>query len=143
MLEPRVSLITLGVADLDRAVSFYRDGLGWRMSGASVAGEVAFFQIGGAVLSLWWREALSEDANMGPAGRGFSGVALAHNVAEPEQVDAILAHAASAGATITRSARDVFFGRQGYFTDPEGHLWEVAWNPSFPLSEDGSVQLPG
>ncbi|MDQ3835063.1 MAG: VOC family protein [Actinomycetota bacterium] len=141
-MEPRVSLITLGVRDLERAVAFYRDGLGWPLSGASVEGEVAFLRIGGTVLALWGREALAEDANVDAEGSGFSGFALAHNVAQKEEVDSVLEEALSAGATVLEEAKDVFFGRNGYFADPEGFLWEVAWNPSFPLSEDGSIELP-
>ncbi len=141
-MEPRVSLITLGVRNLERIAAFYQDGLGWPLSGASVEGEVAFFRTGGTVLALWGREALAEDANVDSEGSGLSSFALAHNVAEKEEVDSVLEEAVSAGATITREAQDTFFGRNGYFADPEGYLWEVAWNPSFPLSEDGSIELP-
>ena len=141
-MEPRVSLITLGVRNLERAVAFYQDGLGWPLSGASVEGEVAFFRTGGTVLALWWREALAEDANVDPEGSGFPGFALAHNVAQKEEVDAVLEEAVSVGATVVREGRDVFFGRNGYFADPEGYLWEVAWNPAFPIAEDGTIRLP-
>ena len=141
-MEPTVSLITLGVRNLERAVAFYQDGLGWPRSGASVEGEVAFFRTGGTVLALWGREALAEDANVDSDGSGFSAFALAHNVAEKEGVDSVLEEALSAGATITRKAQDTFFGRNGYFADPEGYLWEVAWNPSFPMGEDGTIRLP-
>jgi catechol 2,3-dioxygenase-like lactoylglutathione lyase family enzyme len=141
-MEPRVTLITLGVRNLERAVAFYQDGLGWPLSGASVEGEVAFFRTGGTVLALWGREALAEDANIYPEGSGFSSLALAHNVAEREEVDSVLEEAVSAGATITKEARDTFFGRNGYFADPEGYLWEVAWNPTFPMAEDGTIRLP-
>ena len=141
-MEPRVTLITLGVRNLERAVAFYQDGLGWPRSGASVEGEVAFFRTGGTVLALWGREALAEDANIDSEGSRFSSFALAHNVAEKEEVDSVLKEAASAGATITRGAQDVFFGRNGYFADPEWYLWEVAWNPAFPMAEDGTIRLP-
>jgi hypothetical protein len=141
-LDAYVSLITLGVTDLQRAVAFYHDGLGWPLSGASVAGEVAFFRTGGAVIALWGRAALAADAGVANSTPGFSGIALAHNVATEEQVDTVLAQAASAGAMITKPAQPTFFGRHGYFADPDGHLWEVAWNPSFPLGEDGRVELP-
>jgi uncharacterized protein len=140
-VKPSVSLITLGVSNLQRAVAFYHDGLGWPLSGASVEGEVAFFRTGGTVLALWSREALAEDAN-DSEGSGFSGFALAHNVAQKEEVDTVLEEAVSAGGTVVREARDVFFGRNGYFADPEGYLWEVAWNPSFPMTEDGTLRLP-
>ena len=141
-MEPRVSLITLGVRDLARVVAFYQDGLGWPLSSASVAGEVAFFRTSGTVLALWSREALAEDANVDAQGSGFSGFALAHNVAQKEEVDSVLEDAVSAGATVLKEAKDVFFGRHGYFADPEGNLWEVAWNPSFPMAEDGTLRLP-
>jgi catechol 2,3-dioxygenase-like lactoylglutathione lyase family enzyme len=141
-VEPRVSLITLGVRDLARVVAFYQDGLGWPLSSASVAGEVAFFRTSGTVLALWSREALAEDANVDAQGSGFSGFALAHNVAQKEEVDSVLEDAVSAGATVLKEAKDVFFGRHGYFADPEGNLWEVAWNPSFPMAEDGTLRLP-
>jgi catechol 2,3-dioxygenase-like lactoylglutathione lyase family enzyme len=142
VVEPRVSLITLGVRNLERAVAFYQDGLGWLLSGASVEGEVAFFRTGGTVLALWSREALAEDANVDAEGSGFSGFALAHNVAQKEEVDSVLEEAVSAGATVIKEAQDVFFGRSGYFADPEGYLWEVAWNPAFPMAEDGTIRLP-
>ena len=141
-MKPSVSLVTLGVRNLQRAVTFYQDGLGWPLSGASVEGEVAFFRTGGTVLALWSREALAEDANVDSEGSGFSGFALAHNVSQKEEVDAVLEEAVSAGATVVREGRDVFFGRNGYFADPEGYLWEVAWNPGFPLAEDGTIRLP-
>jgi predicted lactoylglutathione lyase len=142
-MEPRVSLITLGVADLDRAQRFY-EALGWVRSKASVAGEVAFYQAGGSALALWWRKSLAEDAQVSPVGDGFRGAALAHNVRAKEEVDQLLAEAAAAGGVITKPAQDSphFVGRTGYFTDPDGHLWEVAWNPSFPLAADGSLRLP-
>ena len=141
-MKPSISLITLGVRNLERAVAFYQDGLGWPLSGASVEGEVAFFRTGGTVLALWSREALAKDANVGAEGSGFSGFALAHNVAQKEEVDSVLEEAVSAGATVTKEAQDVFFGRNGYFADPEGYLWEVAWNPTFPMAGDGTIRLP-
>jgi predicted enzyme related to lactoylglutathione lyase len=142
VVEPSVSLITLGVRNLARAVAFYQDGLGWPLSGASVEGEVAFFRTSGTVLALWSREALAEDASVDSEGSGFSGFALAHNVFQKEEVDAVLEEAVSAGGMVVREARDVFFGRNGYFADPEGYLWEVAWNPAFSIAEDGTIRLP-
>ena len=94
------------------------------------------------MLTLFSWEAFAKDANVDAQGSGFSGFALAHNVAEREQVDATLAEAVSAGARIMQPAEDLVFGRCGYFADPEGHLWEVAWNPSFPMAEDGTITLP-
>ena len=141
-MEPRVSIITLGVEDLDRAVAFYRDGLGWSLSGASNE-RIAFFKTRGTVLALYPREELAKDVKTDPEGGGFSGFTLAHNVAEKDQVDAVLEEVAAAGARIVKEAEDVFWGgRSGYFADPDGHLWEVAWNPYAPLAEDGSLTLP-
>lgn len=141
-MEPRISLVTLGVQDVQRAVRFYRDGLGWPVS--SVGDEnVAFFHTRGAVLALYRRDLLAADANSSPAGSGFGGITLSHNVAAKEQVDAVLAQAKAAGATILKPAEEaVWGGYSGYFADPDGHPWEVAWNPHFPLGPDGSVQLP-
>lgn len=141
-MEPRISLITLGVADVARSVAFYRDGLGLPVSSASVEGEVAFIRTGGAVLSLWRRSELAEDVAMADEQPGFRAVTLAQNVAAPELVDATLAEAERTGGTIVKPAGEIFFGRHGYFADPDGHIWEIAWNPSFPFAEDGSLILP-
>ncbi len=144
-MEPRVSLLTLGVSDLERAVAFYRDGLGWPIS--EVGGdEVAFFKTGGVVIALFPRPLFASDAGVDlddVEHGGFSRVSLAHNVTEEDQVDSVLAEAAEAGATIVKEAQEIFFGRHGFFADPEGFLWEVAWNPSFPMGADGSIEVPG
>lgn len=141
-MEPRVSLITLGVADLARARQFYVDGLGWPASSAGDDG-VVFLRTGGAIISLFPRTELAADAGIAPEGSGFGGIALAHNVAAREDVDAALAAAAAAGGRIVKPAQEVFWGGYaGYFADPDGFLWEVAWNPHFPLGPDGTVQLP-
>ena len=140
-MEPRVSLITLGVSDVARSRRFY-EALGWRVSGASQE-DVAFFQLGGMALSLWGRAQLAADANVADEP-GFSGVALAHNARTREAVDAILAEARTAGARILKPAQPTpWGGYAGYFADPDGHLWEVAWNPHFPLRPDGGLELPG
>jgi uncharacterized protein len=140
-MEQRLSLVTLGVADLERARRFYEDGLGWRRGNNHP--EVAFYQIGGAVLALWERDALAQDARLPDAGSGFGGIALAYNARTRAEVDAVLAEAAGAGATILKPAEDAFWGGySGYFADPDGHVWEVAWNPEWALTEDGSVRLP-
>jgi uncharacterized protein len=143
-MEPRVSLLTLGVSDLQRAVAFYRDGLGWPKS--EVGGEeVAFFKTGEVVIALFPRVSFAADAgvDLDDVEHGvFSRVSLAHNVAEEGQVDAVLADDAEAGATIVKEAQEIFFGRHGFFADPEGILWEVAWNPSFPMAADGRIELP-
>ena len=144
-MEPRVTLVTLGVSDLERAVAFYRDGLGWPKS--NIGGdEVAFFKTGGVVIALFPRASFAADAGVDADDvehGGFSRFSLAHNVAEEELVDSVLAEAAEAGATIVKEAQEIFFGRHGFFADPDGFLWEVAWNPSFPMGEDGSIELPG
>jgi uncharacterized protein len=142
-VEPRITLVTLGVRDLARALRFYRDGLGWLVSSASVENEVAFLHTGGAVLALWPRHLLAADAHLSDAGSGFGGIALAHNVARRELVDAALAAAAAAGGTILKPAEEAEWGGySGYFADPDGFPWEVAWNPHWPLAADGSLQLP-
>jgi catechol 2,3-dioxygenase-like lactoylglutathione lyase family enzyme len=143
-VEPRVSLITLAVSDLERAVAFYRDGLGWPRS--EVGGdEVAFFKTGGVVIALFPRASFAADAGVDVDDvehGGFGRFSLAHNVAEEGQVDSVLKEAAEAGATIVKEAQEIFFGRHGFFADPDGFLWEVAWNPSFPMGADGSIELP-
>lgn len=139
-MEQRVSLITLGVSDLDRAIEFYRR-LGWQPSAASVSGEVAFFQTGGMVVALWSRRALALDSGVVDGG-GWGGVTLAHNVSQSDDVDAILSRAAEAGAHIARAgAMTSWGGYSGVFVDLDGHPWEVAVNPAWPLSADGSVVI--
>lgn len=142
-MEQRLSTITLGVEDLDRARGFF-ERLGWRPSSAfAESGQIVFFQVGGSVLALFPRAALAEDAKLAADGSGFGGVTLAYNVRQREDVDATLAEAEAAGATVLKPAEDTFWGgRSGYFADTEGHPWEVCWNPHFPLGDDGSVKLP-
>lgn len=141
-MDPRISLITLGVADIARSRRFYVDGLGWPASSASNA-DVVFIPAGGVVLALFGRKALAEDAHVAAAGSGFSGVTLAHNVRTREDVDRALAQAVAAGATLLKPAQEVFWGGySGYFADPDGHAWEVAHNPHFPLDAEGRVLLP-
>lgn len=127
-MEPHVSLITLGVSNLERAVTFYRDGLGLPMREGDSG--VAFFQLRGLWLALFPREALAEDAGVSSAGQGFAGIALAHNVPPNEEVDALLGQAVAAGGLLVKAGQPAFWGGySGYFTDPDGHLWEVAANP--------------
>jgi uncharacterized protein len=141
MTPPRVSLITLGVADVGRARAFY-EALGW-VTRAAPDDDVAFFQSGGMVLALWSREALAGDCGV-PDGGGFGGVALAHNVASPDEVRAEIEAARAAGARITKQPAATFWGGySGVFCDPDGHPWEVAHNPHWTLAEDGSVTLSG
>ena len=137
-MEQRVSLVTLGVADLGRAKAFY-EALGWR--GRQPSDDVVFFQAGGMILALWGREQLAEDSGVVDSG-GWGGVTPAHNVRSPEEVDAVLTEAESAGATIARPGAPTFWGGySGVFIDPDGHPWEVAHNPFWTLHEDGSVSL--
>jgi catechol 2,3-dioxygenase-like lactoylglutathione lyase family enzyme len=139
-MEPRVNLVTLGVADMARARAFY-EALGWQASGPGEG--VTFFQAGGMILSLYGRAELAEDARLPVGVGGFGGITLGHNVRDRADVDRTLAEAKAAGATILKPAGDVFWGGySGYFADPDGHPWEVAWNPHFPLAGDGSIRLP-
>jgi catechol 2,3-dioxygenase-like lactoylglutathione lyase family enzyme len=140
-MEQRVSIITLGVANLERSRAFY-ERLGWKRSMASAEG-VVFFQAGGMALALYPWSDLAKDANIAPGGQGFSGVALAYNARSRGEVDAVLAEAEAAGARILKPAQEAFWGGySGYFCDPDNFPWEVAWNPSFPIAEDGSIRLP-
>lgn len=140
-MRQRVSFVTLGVADVGRARAFY-ERLGWRASSSSNP-NVAFFNAGGVVFSLFGRADLAKDACVDDTPPGFSGVALAHNVALREDVAVTLDEAEAAGARILKPAQDVFWGgHAGYFADPDGHLWEVAWNPFMPLDENGVPRLP-
>jgi uncharacterized protein len=139
---PHVSLITLGVHDLERATRFY-EAWGWRRSTASVQGTVAFLRGGAIVLALFGRDALAAEAGVPPAVAGLASVALAMNLGDEAAVDAALEAAVAAGGTVTRPAeRADWGGYSGYVTDLDGHLWEVAHNPGFPLLDDGRVQLP-
>jgi uncharacterized protein len=137
-VDQRVSLITLGVADLPQARAFY-EALGWT-TGAQPADDVVFFQAGGMIVALWGRDQLAEDSGVEDSG-GWGGVTLAYNVRSPE-VDAVIAEAEAAGATIPRHGAPTFWGGySGVFVDPNGHPWEVAHNPGWTIREDGSVTL--
>lgn len=141
-MEPRISLVTLGVADLARARAFY-EALGWRASGASQP-EIVFFQANGMALALFSRAALAADAECEDRPTGFAAITLAHNARSEEEVDAIFAAAIAAGARAAKAPHKVFWGGySGYFADPDGHLWEVAYNPFFALDERGNLNLPG
>jgi catechol 2,3-dioxygenase-like lactoylglutathione lyase family enzyme len=138
-MEQRLSLVTLGVADLQRSLRFY-EALGWKRANAHAA--VAFFQLNGLVLALWSREALAADARLSDEKSSFGGIALAYNARSRADVDAVLAEAERAGAKILKPAEDAFWGGySGYFADPDGHTWEVAWNPDWEITPDGSVRL--
>ena len=139
-MQQRVSLITLGVADVERARAFY-EALGWECANDSRAQGVAFFQTGGLVFALWDRALLAEDSVVEDAG-GWGGVTLAYNVGSPAEVDAVLEEARAAGATIGRPGADTFYGGySGIFIDPDGHPWEVAHNPHWTVGPDGSVSI--
>ncbi len=139
-MDQRVSLITLGVADVPAARAFY-ERLGWH--GQEVE-ETVFFQAGGMVLTLWGRDKLAQDCGISDEETGgFGGVALAHNVRSEAEVDEIIVAAEAAGATVTRPAARTFYGGYaGVFTDLDGHAWEIAHNPGFPFGEDGSITVP-
>jgi predicted lactoylglutathione lyase len=138
-VEQRVSLITLGVTDLARARAFY-EALGWTTN-AAPDDDVVFFQAGGMIVALWGREQLAEDSGVEDAG-GWGGITLAHNVRSPAEVDAVIAEAEAAGATISRPGAETFWGGySGAFTDPDGHAWEVAHNPHWRIGPDGTVRL--
>lgn len=129
-MKPRISMITLGVRDLNAAVQFYERGLG--LSRMDSPPDVAFFPLNGTWLGLYLRSALAEDATVSPEGSGFEGFALAHNVSSEEEVDEVMKQAEAAGAIRVKAPRKVFWGGySGYFKDPDGHLWEVAHNPHF------------
>jgi hypothetical protein len=137
-MKPRISMITLGVTDLERSIRFYEQGLGLpRMESPP---EVAFFTLNGSWLGLYGRESLAEDAGVPPEGSGFSGIAIAHNVGSESAVDEVLEQAVSAGAKLMKPPQKVSWGGySGYFADPDGYLWEVAYNPLFwvgPKDED-------
>ena len=139
-MEQRLSLITLGVRDLARARAFY-EAIGWKTR-AKPDDDVVFFQAGGLVFALWDRGLLAEDSGVEDGG-GWGGVTLAYNVRAPEEVDAVIEEARAAGAAIPRAGAETFWGGySGVFVDPEGHPWEVAYNPHWTLTEGGGVRLP-
>jgi len=138
-MEQRLSLVTLGVADLARARAFYQ-GLGWTPADPG-DDDVVFFQAGGIVVALWGRDQLAEDSVVADSG-GWGGITLAHNVGSPAEVDAVLEQALAAGGDVRRSGAETFWGGySGLFADPDGHPWEVAHNPGWRLAADGSVIL--
>ena len=138
-MEQRVSLITLGVADVAVSRSFY-ERLGWTV-GLDVQ-ETVFFQTGESILTLWGRDKLAEDSGVTDGG-GWGGITLAHNVASPNDVNQVIEEARAAGARISREPSETFYGGYaGVFIDPDGHAWEVAYNPGFELRNDGSIRLP-
>ncbi len=140
-MKPRVTLITLGVDDLEKALRFYRDGLGLPSQGIVGRefehGAVAFFELQrGFRMALWPRDSIAHDTGLPKAPRSATEFTIAHNVNTREEVDAVMAQAKKAGATIVKPAGDTFWGGYtGYFQDPDGHVWEVAWNPQWQIDE--------
>ena len=139
-MKQSVSLITLGVAEYERAKTFY-EALGWRT--AMDVEETAFFEANGVVLVLWGREKLAADMGIADGGADWGGIVLAHNVGSNVEVEAVIEEARRNGATITREPAETFYGGYaGGFRDLDGHAWEIAHNPGFELESDGSVKLP-
>jgi predicted lactoylglutathione lyase len=141
-MEQRVSLVTLGVADVSRAQTFY-EALGWRADGGvdDENDHVVFFQAPGMIVALWGRDKLAADSGVEDPG-GWGGVTLAYNVRSPEEVDEVIAEAEAAGASIPRKGASTFWGGySGVFIDPDGHPWEVAHNPGWTIRDDGATTL--
>ena len=140
-MEQRLSLVSLGVRDMKVSRNFYEN-LGWVASKGASNDQITFFQLGDIILGLYSLEALAEESNQ-VVGTGFGGISLAHNARSKDEVDTLLIEAVSAGATLLKAAEEVFWGGySGYFSDPDGNAWEVAWNPFLPISKDGAITLP-
>jgi catechol 2,3-dioxygenase-like lactoylglutathione lyase family enzyme len=140
-MRQKINIITLGVADLQKSLDFYENGLGWKKSAMS-QDAIAFFQMGGIVLSLYPREKLAEDVTIDTEGSGFSGVTIAYNTKTEAEVDEVLALVEKLGAVIVKQAQKVFWGGySGYFRDPDGHLFEVAYNPFVEFDENDNLML--
>lgn len=140
-MDQHLHIVTLGVKDLDLSRQFYKETLGWKLSGASSDG-IAFFQAGGMILALFPRQALAEDALTSPEGSGFSGITLAYNARSESEVDEIIADLRSKGVKIVKEPQKVFWGGySSYFADPDDYRWEVAYNPFFPFDESGNLKL--
>lgn len=141
-MRQKLNLITLGVSDMLRSVAFYEQGLGWQRSSASMD-DLILFPLGGIVLALYPRGSLAEDATVSPQGNGFAGITISFNARSEKEVDEVLAEAVRAGGKIIKPAQKVFWGGySGYFSDPDGHLIEVAHNPFWELDENDNVRLP-
>ena len=140
-MEQRFTILTLGVNDLQRSTEFFIS-LGWRRSVKETQG-ISFFQCGSLAIALYPKSELAKDANVELGNKGFGNFTIAYNTRTKEEVDAVLDEAKSAGAEIVKPAEEAFWGGySGYFRDLDGHLWEIAWNPSFPLDDKGAVRLP-
>ena len=141
MMRANISFVTLGVDDVDRATNFYRS-MGLQPHPRSNP-HITFFDMGGQILALFARAALADDAGMSDEPAGFGGITLAHNVRSQQEVEAMLDLAAASGGTVLREASEPPWGGvRGYFADPDGHTWEVAWNPGVTIDDDGRVHLP-
>ena len=141
-IPARLGLVTLGVADLDRSVAFY-EALGWEKATASIEGVIQWFRTADTNLGLFPYQDLADDAQIHSPERGsFGGITLAINVERPEDVDAAIAAAVEAGGSVLKPGTDAVFGRSGYFADPDGYPWEVAYNPEFPIGDDGRLTIP-
>lgn len=137
-MKPRLSIVTLGVKNLNDSILFYKNGLGWKDE-ASESDDIAFFQLNSVVLALYPIEKLAEDAMVSSTGSGFSGITFAHNVSSESEVEKVLELAKSSGGKIVKSAQKVFWGGySGYFSDPDGYLWEVAFNPFWKIDDVGN-----
>jgi len=134
-MKPKIAMITLGVNDIAGSLAFYRDGLGFQTHNYKDGDDMVMFRLEGSWLGLYPRDKLAEDATVAEKGSGFRGVTLAHNVSSKDEADRVFAQALAAGAAPIKTPRDVFWGGySGYFADPDGHLWEVAWNPFTDLT---------
>ncbi len=141
-MRQKLSIVTLGVSDLNRSRNFYQNGLGWAPSSAS-QDSIIFFDLGGVGLALFPVDELAKDAAVSSERAGFPGITLAHNAKSAEEVDRVLQKAEQAGAKITKKAQKVFWGGySGYFADPDGYLWEVAWNPFIEFDEKDALIFP-
>lgn len=139
-MEQRLSVVTLGVDDIDRSRRFYEEGLGWQRG--NKGDEIVFFQVGGMILALFPWEHLAKDAQVPREGQGFRRVILAYCTRSRGEVSTVLSEAEKAGGRIVKPAQDVFWGgHSGYFADPDDHLWEVAWNPDWAMDDRGNVSL--
>lgn len=140
-MEPRLSLVTLGVRDIARARKFYEQGLGWTRAGGEA--DVAFYQTGATIISLYEWDKLAEDAGVPAQGSGFRGISVAFCTRDKQEVNTVIEEARKAGARIVVEPREAFWGGyNGYFEDLDGHLWEVAWNPMLTITEDGKHLFP-
>ncbi len=141
-MEPSLSVVTLGVAHFGRSLDFYKKGLGWPTK-ATKRNNIAFFRLNGTVLALYNKDSLAEDVGVSPKGSGFPGITLAHNVRSEKEVDTLLSKVPRLGGKVVKKAQKASWGGySGYFSDPDGHLWEVVYNPFWKLDRKGSIVLP-